>query len=268
MAIILSFFAAHWILAAFVQSFYLHRYSAHQMFKLNRFWEKFFYFFTFFVQGSSFLNPRAYAILHRRHHAYSDTEKDPHSPVASKGFLDMMWTTAVVYENILDRKEEVEKEFKGNYPEIPWFDRFADSWFVRLFFGTSYTLFYMAFVPADAVWLYALLPIHYLMGPTHGAVVNWCGHMYGYRNHAKNPDNSKNTLPVDFLIMGELYQNNHHAHPNSPNFAFRWFELDLTYQVMKVLHFMGIITIQRAVWTEKGRKELSGTAPSPLADVA
>lgn len=75
----------------------------------------------------------------------------------------------------------------------------------------------------------------------------------------KNPDNSKNTLFVDFMIAGELYQNNHHAHPNSPNFAFRWFELDFTYQVMKVLHLLKIIKIQRAVWTEKGKKVLRGS---------
>ncbi|EMO61496.1 hypothetical protein LEP1GSC133_3253 [Leptospira borgpetersenii serovar Pomona str. 200901868] len=60
------------------------------------------------------------------------------------------------------------------------------------------------------------------------------------------------------MIAGELYQNNHHAHPNSPNFAFRWFELDLTYQVMKILHFLKIIKIQRAIWTSKGKKYSEG----------
>ena len=74
------FFILHWFLSLFSQTFFLHRYAAHKMFTMNKFWERFFYLFTFITQGSSFLNPRAYAVMHRMHHAYSDTEKDPHSP--------------------------------------------------------------------------------------------------------------------------------------------------------------------------------------------
>jgi len=50
------------------------------MFTMSPFWEKFWYIFTWVTQGTSYLNARAYAILHRMHHAYSDTEKDPHTP--------------------------------------------------------------------------------------------------------------------------------------------------------------------------------------------
>ena len=78
--IILIIFISHWYLSLFFQTIFLHRYSAHQMFTMSKFWEKVFFFLTFIFQGSSFLNPRAYAILHRLHHKYSDTEKDPHSP--------------------------------------------------------------------------------------------------------------------------------------------------------------------------------------------
>ena len=79
------------------------------------------------------------------------------------------------------------------------------------------------------------------MGPIHGAMVNWAGHMYGYVNFKNSKDHSKNTLPIDFLIGGELYQNNHHGRANSPNFAQRWFEFDYGYQVLRVLAFVRII---------------------------
>ena len=74
------FFVLHWQLSVFFQSFFLHRYGAHRQFEMSPRMEKVFHFLTWIVQGSSFLSPRAYAILHRLHHAYSDTPKDPHSP--------------------------------------------------------------------------------------------------------------------------------------------------------------------------------------------
>ena len=80
MAVILTFFVGHWLSSVFCQTFFLHRYGAHRQFTMSKGWERFFHLLTYVSQGSSFLHPRAYAILHRMHHAYSDTEKDPHSP--------------------------------------------------------------------------------------------------------------------------------------------------------------------------------------------
>jgi stearoyl-CoA desaturase (delta-9 desaturase) len=48
------------------------------MFTMSKAWEKFFYILSWIFQGSSYLSPRAYGIMHRMHHAYADTEKDPH----------------------------------------------------------------------------------------------------------------------------------------------------------------------------------------------
>ena len=101
---ILIFFIAHWYLSLFAQTFFLHRYGAHQMFTMNPFWEKVFYCLTIIFQGSSFLNPRSYAIMHRLHHAYADTEQDPHSPMYSDNLFQMMWKTKTVYTAILEQK--------------------------------------------------------------------------------------------------------------------------------------------------------------------
>ncbi|GGI27539.1 fatty acid desaturase [Pedobacter mendelii] len=212
------------------------------MFKMEAFWEKFFYLILLISQGSSFLNPRAYAILHRMHHAYSDTEKDPHSPHFFKDVFGMMIATKNMYLNYLKHKIEPEPAFQGNYPEWPLIDRIGDSWFWRIGCVLFYIGFYVMF--ANYWWMFLLLPIHFLMGPLHGAIVNWCGHKYGYSNH-DNEDHSKNSLPWDFLLMGELFQNNHHKKPNSPNFASKWWEFDPTYPVMKALHWMKIIKIRK-----------------------
>lgn len=240
--IILTFFLAHWFLSLFCQTFFLHRYSSHKMFIMNSFWERFFYLFTFFTQGASFLNPRAYAILHRMHHAYSDTEKDPHSPHFFKDVWQMTMVTKDIYLNYAQHKVEPEKAFRGGYPEWKTLDKISDSWLIRIAFALLYVMFYVVF--ATSPWMYLLLPIHFFMGPIHGAIVNWCGHKYGYSNY-DNDDHSKNTLPLDFLMMGELFQNNHHKSPNSINFAKKWYELDPTYPIILVMDRIGIIKIRK-----------------------
>jgi stearoyl-CoA desaturase (Delta-9 desaturase) len=212
------------------------------MFTFSKGWEKIFYVLTYIFQGSSFLNPRAYAILHRMHHAYSDTEQDPHSPHFFKDIFRMTFHTKNIFRDVLKYRNLPEKRFTGNYPEWKFLDFFGNTALSRIGFGVLYTLFYIFF--ATQWWMFLLLPVHYLMGPIHGAIVNWCGHKYGYSNF-DNKDKSKNTTPFDFLMLGELFQNNHHRFPNSPNFAQRWFEFDPVYPFMRLLHWVGIIKLRK-----------------------
>lgn len=240
--VILVFFLLHWFGSLFFQTFFHHRYASHKMFTMNKFWERVFYFLTWASQGSSYLVPRAYAILHRMHHTYSDTEEDPHSPNFFKDVFSMMMHTAEIYTNLVTNKIEVSTKFLGNYPIWEKLDAFGSSWLSRIGWGTFYVLFYFFF--ATQWWMYALLPVHFMMGPIHGAVVNWCGHKYGYQNF-DNQDKSKNSLVFDFLMLGELFQNNHHKYPNRPNFAAKWFEFDPTYPVMRLFHALGIIQLRK-----------------------
>ncbi len=241
--IIVIFFLAHWQLSVFCQSFFLHRFGAHRQFEMSKGWERFFHLFTYLMQGPSFLSARAYAILHRMHHAFSDTEKDPHSPENYPNVVTMMLATKKKYDSYAYRHAEPEARFDGGVPDWPLLDRLSQSWIMRILWGAAYTLFYWKF--ATQPWMWALLPMHFLMGPIHGAIVNWCGHRYGYRNFDVG-DVSRNTLAFDFLTAGELFQNNHHKFGMSPNFAVRWFELDPTYQVMRVLNLLGIIDMSGA----------------------
>jgi stearoyl-CoA desaturase (delta-9 desaturase) len=240
--IILAFFLAHWYLSLFAQTFFLHRYAAHQMFTMSKPWEKIFYTLTFIFQGSSFLSPRAYGIMHRLHHAYADTEKDPHSPKYSDNLFDMMWKTKKIYKDILVDKANIEAKFLKNIPNWQWMENLGDNWVSRVSWGTFYTLFYMYF--ATEWWMFLLLPVHYFMGPVHGAIINWFAHKFDYVNF-KVGDTAKNLLPFDFLMMGEGYHNNHHKFGGRANFGIKWHEFDPTYPVILLLNGIGIIKLKK-----------------------
>lgn len=255
--IVLIAFIGHWYLSLFCQTFFLHRYAAHKMFTMSKFWERFFYFLTYLSQGSSYLSPRAYAILHRMHHAFSDTERDPHSPHHTRNVFTMMWKTKDIYNAVLHRKRPVERQFDRNYPEWALIEKIGDSWVSRIGWGVVYGLFYIfAYIYLDMHWaFFFLLPIHFLMGPIHGAIVNWSGHKYGYSNF-DNHDKSKNSLVFDLLMLGELFQNNHHKRPNSANFGARWWEFDPTYPVIKLLHGLRIIQVRPATKAKEAQQEV------------
>ena len=239
---ILIIFIAHWYLSLFVQTFFLHRYSSHSMFKMHPVVEKVFFLLTWIAQGSSFLHPAAYALMHREHHKFSDTEKDPHSPVSFNNWIKFMNETRKEYGSFINIVNEGKYSDKS-LPRWPLIEKIGDTYTSRICFAMIYIYIYLLFAPT--YWLLLLVPIHILMGPIHGFIVNWFGHKHGYRNFKKLHDNSKNTLFIDFLMMGELYQNNHHRFPTKTNFAFRWFEFDIGFILIKIMDKLRIINILR-----------------------
>ena len=111
-------------------------------------WERFFFVFTYITQGSSYLSPKAYGILHRVHHAYTDTELDPHSPSYDDNLFAMMWRTEKTYAAIMSGTSEVEDKFTKNVPEWTWFDKWCDSNLSRILWILVYILIYSLFAPS------------------------------------------------------------------------------------------------------------------------
>jgi stearoyl-CoA desaturase (Delta-9 desaturase) len=243
--VIIIAFIAHWYLSLFTQTFFHHRYGAHKMFSMNKFWERFFHLLSYILQGSSYLTPYAYGILHRMHHAYSDTDKDPHAPHKYSNAFSMMWDTRKIYnELVFGNNKETEERFTKDLPRWKFIDNLGETSISRLAWVGVYTTFYVIY--ATQWWMFLLLPITILMSPVHGAIVNWFGHKAGYSNFDNN-DRSKNTLVFDFLMLGELFQNNHHKRFESPNFAAKWYEIDPAYPAIKLLELIGIIRFKKEV---------------------
>ena len=240
---IFVFFVAHWYLSLFSQTFLMHRYAAHSSFTMSRPWERFFFIFAYITMGSSYLSPRVYAIMHRMHHAYTDTPLDPHSPKYFTNVVAMMRHTSKVYGSIIHNTLPVDERFLKNTPKWEMLDRIGHSWYSRLAWGGVYLGIYLAFAPS--LWWLLLLPVQWAMSPVHGAIINWYAHKYGYTNHKLN-NTSKNLLPVDVLMLGESYHNDHHQHASSINFGTRWFEIDTVYYVILFFNTIGIVKLKTA----------------------
>jgi stearoyl-CoA desaturase (delta-9 desaturase) len=238
--IIIIFFIAHWYLCLFSQTFFLHRYAAHRSFRLNTFWERFFFLFSYLAQGASYISPKAYAIVHRMHHAYTDTEKDPHSPVHSQNVFAMMWRTRGFILGVLRNNMPVEARFTKNVPDWPVFDLIASHPVSRFAWIGLYTAFYIAFAPSP--WFYLLLPVQAAMGAVQGAIVNWHAHKRGYRNFEVS-NRSENLMRFDVFFLGEAYHNNHHKFPSRVNMAMKKFEFDPTYQLIRFFNLVGILQL-------------------------
>jgi len=239
---ILLFFIAVWYLSLFSQTFFHHRYASHNAFKMTKGWERFFFVFTYITQGSHYMSPRAYAIMHRLHHAYTDTDQDPHSPNFSSSIFSMMWRTRNIYKGIFKGTIHVEDKFLKNLPEWPSFDRWANSALSRVLWAAAYIGFFMYF--ATSPWQYLLLPVILTMGAFHGAIINWFAHKFGYKNFILK-NTSENLFSVDFLMLGESYHNNHHKYPSAINFGVRWHELDPVYPVILLFNWLHIIKIPK-----------------------
>jgi stearoyl-CoA desaturase (delta-9 desaturase) len=238
---IVVFVLALWYGGLFFQSFFLHRYAAHQVFTMSKTMERIMYVATWIFQGPSYLSAYGYGIMHRMHHAFTDTVEDPHSPSYDGNLFAMMWKTKNIYQDINNDLIVVDERFKKNVPQWKGFDSFAGSRYSRILWIGLYITFFVTF--ATSWWQWILLPLTFMMAPVHGVIINWFGHIYGYVNYNMK-NTSKNLLPFDFLMMGEGYHNNHHKHANRANFGVRWFEIDMTYLIIRLFDALGIIKLK------------------------
>ena len=105
--IILLFIIVLWYGGLFFQTFFLHRYAAHQTYTMSKTVERITFILTWVFQGSNYLSAYGYGVMHRMHHAYADTEKDPHSPKYDLNIFSMMWKTKNIYYQINKQQIEV-----------------------------------------------------------------------------------------------------------------------------------------------------------------
>ncbi len=175
--------------------------------------------------------PIAWVAAHRYHHTYSDTERDPHSPLKGFWWAHMTW---------LFGREKFLAEFDSYKRYTP--DMAKDRFLVFL------DKYHMLPVLTLAAILYAMGGWPYIVWGMfvrsvfvyHSTwLVNSASHVWGYRNF-ETTDQSRNNWWVALLSFGEGWHNNHHAFQRSARHGMKWWELDLTYLTIQIMWIFGL----------------------------
>jgi len=186
-------------------------------------------------QGS----PLMWVAQHRRHHAFSDHEGDPHSPKHGAWWSHMLWLMPT-----FDTKY-YEALFRRYAPDLlrDPFIRLLDKTFVIWYLVTGLALFLFGYSIWDArtgcsfVVYGMFVRMVYVLHSTW--FVNSASHIWGYRNYATK-DNSRNLWWVGLLTYGEGWHNNHHAFQRMARHGHRWWEIDLTYWSICMMEKLGL----------------------------
>jgi len=249
--------AAFWLRMFAVTAFY-HRFFSHKSYKANRFWQ-----FCFAVLGNSASQrgPLWWAAHHRNHHKHSDEESDLHSPIAH-GF----WWSHVGWfmsDEGFKTDYSVIKDL-AKFPELRFLNRF-DSLVPVLFAICMYMLGeYLAYALPNSgvnglqilVWGFFISTV-FLFHATF--TINSLGHVWGSRRF-ETKDQSRNNAFLALLTLGEGWHNNHHRFAVSARQGFYWWEIDISYLILRLLRFFRIISDLNPVPSrilEEGRQKRS-----------
>ena len=229
---------ASYFLRMFAITAFYHRYFSHKAFKTSRVCQ-----FLFAILGATATQrgPIWWASHHRRHHLYSDTAKDIHSP--RQGFLWSHIGWFLCLKNFTTHDKCVRDLLK--YPELVLLDRF-DS-LIPILYALSMLILgrYLESSfpelqtngPQMLVWGYfvsTIVLIHCTL------FVNSLAHVLGSRRY-ETGDDSRNNLFIALFALGEGWHNNHHHYPISARQGFFWWEIDISYYLLRLLSLFGII---------------------------
>ncbi len=190
------------------------------------------------------LDPKTWACMHRLHHMYSDTEKDPHSP-STFGVFGVWVGQYKSYLQIQQRLLKNDPEYTSLVSDIPFdvgiTNRYNLSWLPYIVHGIlAFTLSHF--------FQSQLIGVAYFMGimshPVQGWMVNALAHRFGHRNFETNDQSTNNTF-VGLFVFGEGYQNNHHHFPKRAKFSVKWYEVDVGYGMSLVAEALGLLKINR-----------------------
>lgn len=230
---LITYFARMFVITAFY-----HRYFAHGSYRASRGAQ-----FVFALLGCTTgqRGPLWWAAHHRLHHHRSDSPDDPHSP-HHKGFWFAHTLWFLTRENFSYPKQYVKDWHR--YPELVWLERFDWVPFVLFavgcyavggwFDGGGMQFLVWGFFISTTVLYHATYTINSL------------AHQFGTRRY-DTKDNSRNNVWLALLTLGEGWHNNHHRYPAAARQGFFWWEIDVSYWLLRVMSALSLIRDLRPV---------------------
>ncbi len=203
-----------------------HRYFSHRAYSTSRVFQ---FILAVLAQSSAQKSVLWWAAKHRHHHLHSDTRQDVHSP-RHKGFVysHVGW----IFARQHDATDLLKVADLASYRELIWLHKFE----------ILPAIMIAALCILVAGW--AGLVIGFLWSTVllyHATFcINSLAHVWGRKQYVTG-DESRNNWLLAFLTMGEGWHNNHHACQSSARQGFRWWQLDMTYYILKALCWLGIV---------------------------
>lgn len=227
------------LLRAFFVTGFLHRYFSHRAFKTSRFGQ-----FVLALCGASAAQsgPLWWAAHHREHHRHSDDERDAHSPCQHGLYwAHMGWLVSRQFA----RTDFTKVPDLAKYPELRFIDRhhyvaplamIAGLWGLGAWLAAAWPALGVSGLQM-VVWGFFVSTVT-LFHCT--CLINSLCHTWGTRRY-DTADDSRNNLVLALLTLGEGWHNNHHHYPGAARQGFYWWEIDITYYVLKGLSWTGLI---------------------------
>lgn len=230
---------ALYLVRMFAITGFYHRYFSHRTFQTHRLTR---FIFGWIGASSAQRGPLWWAAHHREHHRHSDREGDVHSP----GLQGVLWSHFGWYlaePNVPTNYRAVPDLAKA--PELVWLNRWHIVPVLTLAAGTYALGEALAWAwPGSGtngaqmfVWGFAISTV-----VLHHATftINSLAHMFGHRRYPTQ-DDSRNNWLLALYTLGEGWHNNHHYAPGAARQGFRWWELDITYYVLRTMHACGLV---------------------------
>lgn len=203
-----------------------HRYFSHRTYRTSRWFQL---VLAFLAMSSSQRGALWWAAHHRHHHRASDQPNDLHSPrqsgllYAHVGWLFNARNSATDFDGI--------KDF-AKYPELVFLDKF---WYLPpMVLATTVWLL----LGWSGLWIGFMLSTVFLW---HGTfTINSLSHVWGKKVY-ETGDDSKNSMILALVTLGEGWHNNHHYYQSCTRQGFHWWQIDITYYILRGLARVGLV---------------------------
>ena len=209
--------------AVFSTTIFLHRTATHRALELHPTVAWMFKFALWLTTG---LSTREWVAVHRKHHAFTDQEGDPHSPML-EGFWPVQLGNVFLYIREAKKPDVIER-YSRDITENAWDRRVFNHGLFGLALGTA-----LLCAVLGIGWGLLAAGVHAVMYVfVLSSSINGLCHQVGYRNF----DNTATNIRfIALLTGGEGLHNNHHGYPRSPKFSWRTSEIDPAWPVIKLL---------------------------------